>query len=80
MSGAGSHESIDTTTTQPDLTEEEERELTEKCAREAEETKKQIEKLDEKTKALLHSSGRAAQRRRGSHDDQGGDDEGAAAA
>jgi len=40
-------ESIDTHTTQPEITEQEERELEEAAAREAEETKKALEKLDE---------------------------------
>jgi len=63
-------ESIDTHTTQPEITEQEERELEEAAAREAEETKKALEKLDEDTKRMLTSSAEAARnRRRGDGDE-----------
>ena len=64
---------MDTTTTQPDITEDEERELAEELARQAEETRKNLDKLSQETKDLLNSSGKAAQRRRREGDDSNDD-------
>ena len=52
-------ELIDTHTTQPEITEQEKRELEESAAREVEETKKALEKLDEDTKRIVTSSAEA---------------------
>ena len=70
-------ESIDTHTTQPEITEQEERELEEAAAREAEETKKALEKLDEDSKRMLTSSAEAARNRcRGDGHEPDPDDDG----
>ena len=83
MSSDEKHESIETTTTQPDITEVEERELEEAAARQAEDLRKKIEKGSKATQDLLESSGAAAKARRrrdgGGGDDEGGNDGGATA-